>query len=459
MTADVTARSAALAEPMRRRRHSALAAQLCALASQAGGALQLLLLLRAGTSRSTDAYFLCFAAGQLVTSIWVLGVVYPRHLADPSRSWAGVTARAMWTAAGLVLVATGYALTIGYSWRTLLGISLPLVVAATAAAAATTYAAALGCSGRPLPLAGVALPANAAACLGLATAVLTRPSLAGPFMCIGLAAGNVLLAVGLRRRAEPIMSVVATPAGGRPKAPSGDKWLLVGSIAGGLSPVLFQALVASFPKGELTEFGVVTRLGLALTTVGLNAMLPLMLSWRYVATVRLRQLTWAGVLMSVPAAVLVRVAVGRDVLGTSLDGSVLAALVAWALLCPSTNIAARLVVLRNDFRVFRWTAAANLTLTAAAGAVAVARHDLLPVALGYLSVEAAVTGLLLYVIGWRVATVAIAVATVTILFACSLSNGPALAVGALGSVVVIILSRNASRETTGRTDAVFVPTG
>ena len=68
----------------------------------------------------------------------------------------------------------------------------------------------------------------------------------------------------------------------------------------------------------------------------------------------------------------------------------------------------------------------------AAGAVAVARHDLLPVALGYLSVEAMVTGLLLYVIGWRVATVAVAVATVTILVACSLPNGPALVVGALG---------------------------
>lgn len=369
-----------------------VSAQLLALGSQAAGAAQIWLLVREGVGPASDVYFLCFGGGQLVISVWVLGFVYPRQLAHRERSWGRTESLSPYVAAGAVVAAAVYAACVGYPWQLLSAIAAPLAVAAAAGAAAATYAAGLACAGRPLALAGVALPANLVACAAMSS-VAVHPAATPIAMCVGLAFGNVILMCLLRRPAHTVLRASSVSDERCTPLPD-ERWLLLASVVGGVSPLLAQAVLATFPAGRLSAFSVVTRLGLAATTIGVNAVLPLVLSWRQVEHTLLWRVSWASILAAPAVALGVRMGLPDNPVA-GLSAPVLTLLAGWAGLCPAATIATRLTIVSGRLRVFRATALVNAGLTVVFLAGAVRMHQLLYVALSYLVVEAGVLTVLM----------------------------------------------------------------
>ena len=246
-------------------------AQATAVVAQALGALQLLLLLRAGAGRSSDAYFVVFAAGQLVISIWVLGVADPRQLADPALSWRGRGRAAAVAAGACALGASAYLLAVGYPAGTVLPVGGLLAVATAAAAAANCQAAVLACAGSPKPLAGVTILPNLMACAGLVVSMWHGSAVVD--MCVGVAAGNLALLPLQAGRVRRTLHDRPTAAGAASPTP---RWLLYGSVVGNLAPLVLQASLATLPGGRVSAFSAASRLALAATSVGVSSVLPLL---------------------------------------------------------------------------------------------------------------------------------------------------------------------------------------
>lgn len=438
MTTDSMRAPVAVAAPGRRHGRRIVTAQAAAFASQLFGSLQLVLLLHAGVSRATDAYFLIFGATQLMVSGWIVGVIYPRQLAQPGTDWAQIPRRAVVFSALVTGLATGYAIALGYPVGITISVAVPLLLSAAAAARATVDACRLACVGRATELAGVALPANVVACVALLTVGGHGSSTATTAMCAGLLLGNLGAASALRRRVASIVDV--PPAVAPRRAP----WLVVAAITAALSPLVMQAAVATFPSGDLSAFSVAYKFGLALTGIGLNSMLPLLLSWHRVEHDVLRRIVWCALTVALPAAYLAKLIATASGTTHYLSPAVVTAMTAWALICPATAIATRLTVITKDLRYFRFTAVANAALTIATVVTALCTHESVVVAAGLLVVEAAVTAILLHRVGKTASVVAtLTVAVIAVCVAVTPLSVAALTATA-GTAAVAVAGRRRS---------------
>jgi hypothetical protein len=424
----------------RRARRGVLGAQATALAAQTAGALQLLLLVRGGTNRSTDAYFVLLGAGQLVSAIWVLGVVYPRRLADAALSWRGLDAVAAVMAAISTVAAAGYLRLIGYSGHVLLPLLLALVVAAAASAAASCKAAMLACAGRPRPMAGLALVPNLFACLGLLEP--WTPGSPALRMSVGLAMGSLALLPFLTVATRSVPTGVGDTAQ-PPGAAAGSRWLLYGSVIGNLAPVALQSALATLPGGRLTAFSVASRLALAATSVGLNSVLPLLVSWQRYDAAMVRRLCRLA-LVAAPAGTASACALAA-LLGSphQFGAPAVVLLVAWAFVTPTTTLATQATVREGDLRSFRWTGSFNLLATSAGIGLLLLLGTLETAVATLLAVQVGVSGILFFRRGWHRELHLLVVST---LCALAVVVGPALLPVPLGFLGWTLLRAPARRR-------------
>ncbi|MFL6240730.1 MAG: hypothetical protein ACJ735_14690 [Actinomycetes bacterium] len=367
-----------------------VSAQLLATASQLVGFAQLLLLIAPGSSRTTDAYMILFGATQLVVTVWIVGVVYPTHLAEPARAWKHTVACSGAAAAVLAAAGVGFLLALGYPVAPVVGVGTALALSGALAAAAATYSVILACAGRPLSLAGLALLPNVVATAALLATHGTTSTTRTVAMCGALALGNGALCCLLQPRAHEVLSHCRvsqpTPSVVRPRG-----WLVMAAIVGGISPLALQGALAAFPQGVLTHFTVAYKFGLTLTGALVNSLLPLLVSWRNLARARLRQTVLVSLSAAGPAALVCRELAGHNTFGTSLAPAAIALLAGWAFVVPTTSVATQIVVRSGDFLAFRTTGLLNGGLTSAGIVYAVITRQPTAVALTLLVVQVAVS--------------------------------------------------------------------
>lgn len=252
------------------------AAPLLAMSSQAVGMVQLfLMLLRHGATNATDVYLYLFNLGNLPNQIVAVGVLYPLLLSPERLSRRRARAIRILLPISATAVMLGGAAWLQVNGRfdggTLL-IALLCLINAWIQAGIWPMAVAAEASGDPRWMAGVALPANVVACLGLLVPSFESTSEVSS-MVGGLVLGNVLLlALMLSKRvgSEVFLSLSAANGGG-----SRSQWWFGGKSAvgyGGL--VVIQSIALILPPSSLTLVAIPTKVVGAISVALVNAVMP-----------------------------------------------------------------------------------------------------------------------------------------------------------------------------------------
>ena len=313
---------------------------------QASGAAQLLaLILVVGRGRATDTYVVLFAASQAAVTVVVIGTLQPAILSRPNyRRW-GRWSMAAAVASGVVVWATAAAL-LGFGYRPITVISLAAILTASGAASAAAYVESVrrAAGGRPETLAAATVPANMFATL----AIFVVPSSRVAAMCFGLLVGNVMTYLYARRDrlGDRVAEIPGSEACIRPGDAAG---LAVSSGVGAIGPFGLQAVTASYPPGQATILGFLSRLGSGLVTVGITAFLSVVTDWRRQdlrpLSLTAKVLTW----LEGGAFVLVGVGVATGVPSTGLAA---VAATAWVAGAGSQACAARALSILGRTSVF-----------------------------------------------------------------------------------------------------------
>ena len=394
---------------------SALRAQAAAGLSQAFGAAQLgLLLVLIGPDRSTDAYLVLIALGQVPVQILAMGVLYPQCLAGTEpKSWVRVLALCGGSAAGAVLLGAAYLRHAGYQEPGLWFTAVLLAGGCAALSAATCQAVRLASQGAPVALAGVAVPGNLAAVCGLVVAAGSRSDrpVTVTVMCGALFGGSLLsLLMVTRRLSRPQNNPGATsgPAG----AWVGTGRLFGASTAVAVTGVLVQGVLARLPAGQVTEFGVAARIAGFAVTVGVNAALPVLVNKDRFSERAVRTgacvAAWGLPLAVALAAVTVRLVHAPG----SLPSGALVAITAFVPALALHSIAVQSVMKEGRSRVLVWASAATLTATGAVLVPAAVAGSTVGVALAVLMGTCAAAAVLCQAMRWRRELLGVAVGVV-----------------------------------------------
>ena len=392
---------------------SALRAQSAAVLSQAFGAAQLgLLLVLIGPDRSTDAYLVLIALGQVPVQILAMGVLYPQCLAGTEpKSWVRVLALCGGSSVGAVLLGAAYLRHAGYQEPGLWFTAVLLAGGCAALSAATCQAVRLASQGAPVALAGVAVPGNLAAVCGLVVAAGSRSDRPVTVMCGALLGGSLLSLLMISRRlSRPQNSpgVVSGPAG----TWVGTGRLFGASTAVAVTGVLVQGVLARLPAGQVTEFGVAVRIAGFAVTVGVNAALPVLVNKDRFSERAVRTgacvAAWGLPLAVVVAAVTVRLVHAPG----SLPSGALVAISAFVPALALHSIAVQSVMKEGRSRVLVWAAAATLTVTGVVLVPAAVAGSTVGVALAVLTGMCAAAAVLCQAMRWRRELLGVAVGVV-----------------------------------------------
>jgi hypothetical protein len=253
----------------------ALRAPAVSLASQVTGLVQLVLILaRAGTNQSTDAYFYLFNVGLVPIQCIIVGMMYPSLLNDRGMSRAGL-ARIRWLtpALGLVFV-TGGALWLTERDRLPVDLIVLAVLSglnALVQALLWFKAVAAQAGGNALWISGVALPANILAVVALAYPWKSPPA-AMTVMVGALLVGNLGLLVAMTRRkvGTAVLDSVPLVAPSR----SGPFWFLGKSTVGYLGQIFLQSLAVLLPASGVTFLNIGVKIVSSVSATFVNATMP-----------------------------------------------------------------------------------------------------------------------------------------------------------------------------------------
>jgi hypothetical protein len=254
-----------------------LRAPVVSAASQGIGVVQLLLILaRAGTNNATDAYFYLFNLGLVPVNCIVVGTMYPSLLNSHRISRAGLVG--IRRAAPLLCAAFVLGGALWLSWHgRLTGSLYPLVALSVLNAVLQARlwfrAVAAEAGGNALWIAGVALPANAAAVAALA-APWHSAELAMSTMVAGLIVGNaVLLVVMARRRVGSAVIDAAPPVG---SGGGGSWWFLTLSSSEYLAQMVLQSLAVLLPASGVSLLNIANKIVNSVSGTFVNATMPIL---------------------------------------------------------------------------------------------------------------------------------------------------------------------------------------
>ena len=421
--------------------------QTTALLSQVLGAGVVVILLREATGRSADAYFLLYGAGQLVVSLWLIGVVYPRRLSTGNdEAWARTASVSSIGASVCVGAATGYAALVGYPLSVLATIAPMLAVASSALAITTTWAVAAACHGRPYALSSTTLLASALALLTW-LAIQPRTSRDTVAWVVGATmVANLVSAAAGYLYGKRLTTTVITRS--LPMA-RGESWLLIGSAVGTLSPMALQAATAALPAGELTRLGATIRVGSAVAAIMVTSVLPAFVNWHHYWEAALQRLILIAAGSGVASAWLVGMAFISWSSPTEwLTPEIAVTVLLWVSHATVTSIGTQMAVGRGTLFVFRDSAVANILVTAIGIAVVLSRSSLAAAIASLLAVHAIVNAVLLLRLRLSAHAAVLAMTIVPLLLLSIAGTTPFAVSGA----AVIALAGTHLRRAARRTD-------
>jgi hypothetical protein len=258
------------------------------LSSQAAGLLQFVLILyRVGAGIYSDTYLYCFTLGALPGQILFTGLMYPRILnrQDVSPSTHRVL-RSVALFASVALVVSGGLWTISYRGRRELDLLLLIALLAFNALlqSALLFRATLAAAdGRPSWIAGLALPANAAAVVSLSI-----PTQGGVnplvYMMIAMVLGNSAhLFYSYRRQdisLEDLVLATSDETASSPRPLGGGRWYFARSTASYITQAFLQSAAASLPTSAVTNLSVATKVATIIPTAVVNSTFPRVINAR-----------------------------------------------------------------------------------------------------------------------------------------------------------------------------------
>lgn len=377
--------------------------------SQLLGLVQIALLTRAtDTGIATDAYFLLFGFALLPSQILVAGVWYPMLI-----NKVGTTPRThhlLRVAAPSLVVVAVLGGTVLLALRDRLPanaeLMVPLLITNGMIAVSLWFDALwLAARGRATWFAGVALPANAFACVALALpwTTLDRRVVA---MLVGLVVGNALLWLYFRvTRMGPRSEQLPTGTG---SARSSASWFLAKSASGHVGLNLVQALALTLPASSVTILSILTRVVGSTSTTAINALMPTLVNANQSSREPALRFLW---LVSAPlTAALVVTSVVSAVLG--FDPVTYAAVgIGWVIAASGNAVAQRLAYRFLDPAASRVSIVVMFAILAVLGVAAATGTLSLPIlVVGCVTIEAVTAMALLWVLNAQNSTVLIFIA-------------------------------------------------
>lgn len=265
-----------------------------AAASQFLGLVQIYLLTRQhGAGTASDAYFFLFSMSLLPTQVLLVGVAYPILL----NSGSGAERRSVSQLQRLVPAVCVGSVAVGTAWLFHVHRLTDAIGVLVAACAANGFISAINwhralriaADGNAMWLAGVALPANAVACLAIIDP-WNSASTRATAMVLGLLVGNLILCGAFVRANAPVPTAtadVAIATGLVPRTLTPDRrgveltarrrddlWYLAKSVLGYAGGNVIQALALLLPAASVTILNVVMRLVGVLPTTVVSTLLP-----------------------------------------------------------------------------------------------------------------------------------------------------------------------------------------
>jgi hypothetical protein len=236
-----------------------------------------LLLVRGGATNATDTYFYLFSLGLTPVLILVVGVMGPLLLNSQTLSKRGLQIIHFGAPTCAAFAVMG-----GYAWlRThrqmedeLLSIALIMSLNAVLQGLLYYRAVAAEASGNASWSAGIAFPANAAACLALAWPWSTSIT-ATLAMVSALAVGNAGLLIEIHRRhvgADVLAAITVEKTRHR-----GALWFLGRASVGYTGHLVLSTLAVTLPASSVTILSLASKIVGAISTTLTNAVLPVLI--------------------------------------------------------------------------------------------------------------------------------------------------------------------------------------
>lgn len=371
--------------------------------SQLLGLIQIGLLTRASdTGIATDAYFLLFGFALLPSQILVAGVWYPMLIND-----AGTTLRthrqlkvAAPTLVAMAVLGGTVLLTVSDRLPPNAAPMVALLVANGVIATSLWFTTLwLAAQGRATWFAGVALPANAAACLMLAMPWTTL-SVRVIAMLVGLTLGNALLWLYFRiRRLGPRQEQLPIGSG---SARATVTWFFAKSATGHVGLNAIQALALVLPASSITILSILTKVVGSISTTAINALMPTLVNANQHSQEPALRFLWRT---SVPLSMFLVAVSTIALVKTNTSVAYVAIGLGWLAAINANAVAQRLAYRFLPPSASRVSILVMLAVLASLGTMAAFDALSLPIlVIGLVTIEAATAIMLLWVLNVRNST-------------------------------------------------------